>query len=264
MGALHLIPDPDRLRESLALAEEFGARFEYNDFFDPALLDDGAARRERIALYRSLGRDCGGDTLHGAFFDVTVHSDDPQIRRISQERVRQSMEAAAALGVRGVVFHTGTIPNFTDAFYTDGWLRRNAAFWRSVSEEFPQQEILLENMFDMRCDLLLALAEELRELPRFGVCLDYAHAAVFGGAGGAPEDWVSKLRPHIRHLHINDNDGRSDLHEAVGGGVTDWAVYDRAVRALENAPSVLVEVRSLEKQRSSLEYMKARRFYPFD
>ena len=43
MGALYLIPDPLRLRESLALAAEYGARLEYNDFYAPALLDDPEA-----------------------------------------------------------------------------------------------------------------------------------------------------------------------------------------------------------------------------
>lgn len=263
MGALHLIPDPLHLRDSLALAEEYGARFEYNDFFAPALLDDADACAARVRLYRALERDRSGDTLHGAFYDVTVHSDDPQIRRVSEERVLQSLSIARALGVRGAVFHSGTIPNFSSEVYESAWLQRNAAFWRRAAEAYPELEILVENMFDMRPDLLLALADELDDLPRFGICLDWSHAAIFGGAGSA-ERWAAQLAPHIRHLHINDHDGRQDLHEAVGRGVTDWTVYDRAARELPNEPSVLVEVAAPEGQRASLEFMKDKRLYPFD
>ena len=44
------------------------------------LLADGEATARRIEAYRALGRDTSRDTLHGAFFDVTVHSDDDRIR----------------------------------------------------------------------------------------------------------------------------------------------------------------------------------------
>ena len=264
MGGLYLIPDPARLRESCALARQYGACFEYNDFYDPALLDDAERLAERISLYLSLGRDRSGDTLHGAFFDVTVHSGDPKIRQVSEDRVMQSLEIASRMGLRGAVFHTGTIPNFLDDRYEETWLRRNAACWRRAAAAYPDLEILMENMFDMRGDLLFALAEELRDLPRFGVCLDCAHAAVFGREGGTVEGWINRFAPYIRHFHINDNDGRSDLHEAVGGGVIDWTSFDRAARAVKGSPSVLVEVRPLETQRRSLEYMQAHRVYPFD
>lgn len=264
MKALHLIPDPARLRDSCALAREYGACFEYNDFFDPALLDDAACLAGRIALYRSLERDRSRDTLHGVFYDVTVHSEDPQIRRISERRVLQSLEIAAELGLRGAVFHTGTIPHYPGQRYAETWLERNAAFWRRASAAFPALEILMENMFDLRGKLLGALAEELRDLPRFGVCLDCAHTTVFGRGGGAPEEWIARLAPHIRHLHFNDCDALTDLHSAVGSGMIDWRFVDRAVRALPEPPSVLVEVSSLEGQRASLRYMKAHHIYPFD
>ena len=46
MGGLYLIPDPARLRESCALARQYGACFEYNDFYDPALLDDAERKTQ--------------------------------------------------------------------------------------------------------------------------------------------------------------------------------------------------------------------------
>ena len=261
MGTLHLIPDPGRLDESLALAAEVGARFEYNDFYEPSLLDDEAALAARIDLYLAAGRDRSSDTLHGAFYDVTVHSDDPLIRTASEHRVLQSMEVARALGVRGVVFHTGTIPNFENEYYERVWLERNAAFWRDVAARFPGIEILMENMFDMRPDFLESLAKELEDLPGFGVCLDCAHAAIFGRGTRV---WAKRLEPYIRHLHINDHDGKSDLHLAVGAGVTDWAVYDSVIRALPQSPSVLIETKDPGRLRDSLAFMKERHLYPFD
>lgn len=260
MGRLHLIPDPARLEESRAIADRYHACFEYNDFYVPDLLDDSDALRERVRRYLSLDRDRSADTLHGAFFDVTVHSEDPLIRGVSERRVYQSMNIAKRLGVRGVVFHTGTIPTFFSSAYEENWLRANRAFWLTVCERYPKIEVLMENMFDSRPDLLSALARELRQVPNFGVCLDYSHAGIFGKD---PPAWVRSLAPYIRHLHINDHDGKADLHEAVGGGVTDWSLFDRTIREEKINPSVLIETKSLEKWERSAQYMQKSGWFPF-
>ena len=270
-GGLLLIPDPDRIEDSLELAEQYGACFEYNDFYDPVLLDDREKTKERLRLYQALGRDLSGDTLHGVFYDVTIHSDDPQIRRVSERRVYQSMEAAAELGVKGVVFHTGLIPNFTSSFYLDAWLSRNVRFWAKVREDFPEQEIYLENMFDRSPDMLAAFAKETGTVTSgVGVCLDYAHVHVFGEAAGKDAEkiqeadlWMDKLAPYIRHIHINDNDGRVDSHEAVGDGIIDWDHFTERIKRSGITASVLVETRPMDKQRRSLEYMKEHAIFPF-
>lgn len=261
MGQLLLIPDPAQAKASCAMAERYHACFEYNDFYQMELLDDPAALRGRIALYRSLDRDTSRDTMHGAFLDITIHSEDPLIREISRKRVFQSMEVAKALGVRGIVFHTGAIATFFSRFYDENWLRSNREFWSSVAECFPDIEILMENMFDNRVELILSLAEELSDLPNFGICLDYSHAGIFGKD---PARWVEKLAPYIRHLHINDHDGKADLHEAVGEGITDWKTFDRALRESKIDPSVLIEVRSLEKWERSVNYLSENGIFPFE
>lgn len=260
MQKLHLIPDPLHIRETLALTERYGARFEYNDFINPKMLDDCEETARRIAFYKALPRDRSEDTLHGAFLDITVHSDDPLIRDASMLRVRQSMDAAQKLGVKGVVFHTGLLSSFRVDYYTENWLKRNEEFWRQILKEYPEQMIYLENMFDEEPDRMLKLAELLKDEDRFGICLDYAHAQIFGEA---PETWVEKLKPYIRHMHINDNDGQNDLHLSVGSGVTDWALYDKILKEAGISPDVLVETTDLERQEGSLKFMAEHRLYPF-
>ena len=259
MTKLYLIPDPARLPESAELAEEWGAAFEYNDFFSPAVLMDGEETARRIRMYRSLGRDTRRDTLHGAFFDVTVHSDDPEIRAVSEKRVRQSMAAARALEVRGVVFHTNFLPNFRLPSYRSAWAARNQDFFGKLLREFPEQEIYMENMFDEEPEPLLRLAAAMAGEGRFGVCLDYAHARVFGGD---PAAWLRKLAPYVRHMHINDNDGLADLHLPVGEGIIDWREYDALVRSLTPDATVLVETTGLERQRRSLAFMAREKLCP--
>ena len=257
-----IIPLFGQRQASADLAEEYGAAFEYNDFFSPALLGDGAACFRRVRDYLAMGRDTSRDTLHGAFLDVTIHSDDADIRRVSETRVRQSMACARDLGVRGVVFHTNLIPNFNLPSYVANWVSRNRDFWGRILEEFPNQEIYIENMFDLTPEPIARLAEAMGGHPRFGLCLDWAHAVVFGGGGPDPV-WADRLGPWVRHMHINDNDGLADLHLAVGEGVVDWQRYDSRIRRLPTAPTVLVETSDLARQRRSLEYMERRGIYPF-
>jgi len=180
MGCIYLIPDRNQIEESMKLAKQYDACFEYNDFFSPAVLEDSAKIEELIAFYQGLERDRSRDTLHGAFLDVTIHSDDPVIRRASEHRVRQCMEIADKLDIRGVVFHTNTIPNFRVDYYQKNWLEQNERFWREILKEFPKLSIFIENMFDEEPDLLAQLAEKMLDEERFGICFDYAHAQVFG------------------------------------------------------------------------------------
>lgn len=261
MSERYIIPEQDDIEASLQLAGEYGAYFEYNDFFLPAVLDDEEKAEELIAFYKGLSRDRSRDILHGAFLDVTVHSEDVRVREISEYRVRQSLEIGKELGVRGVVFHTNFIPNFRTESYRKHWVESNERFWRKMLAEYADIEILMENMFDEEPFLLAQLAERMQDEPRFGVCLDYAHACVFGDAKRIGT-WADALMPYTHHIHINDNDLQVDMHKAVGRGQIDWSEFTKLVKDSGQEPSVLVEVRSVNEQRASLEHMRGNAIYP--
>ena len=80
-----IIPDFNRREESKKLAEEYHAGFEYNDFFLPGVYEDEAEIKRRIAGYKALGRDRSNDTVHGAFLDVVISSDDAHIAEYSKK-----------------------------------------------------------------------------------------------------------------------------------------------------------------------------------
>lgn len=247
-----IIPEKTRIEESLSLAGEYGLGFEYNDFYIG--LDDAAAIGALIDLYAQNRpeRPC---TMHGAFYDIAVGSVDAKIRAVSQERVRQSVDICRRLGARAVVFHTNTIPNLNLPVYCDTWVDSNARFYAEVLEENPDIGIYVENMFDFAPELLRRLAERLARYENFGVCLDFAHACL---SPTPLERWVEALHPYVRHCHINDCDGRADLHYPIGRGVLDIAGFFGLLKKYRIDGTILLEVRGLENQRESLEYLRAR------
>lgn len=255
-----MIPDMEQIEESLKLAQQYHACFEYNDFFIPQVFSDDAEIEKRIQFYKSLERDRSRDTLHGAFLDVTIHSQDEKIREVSRARVRQSLTIAERLGVRGVVFHANLIAGYYDENYLNGWLTASVDFYKEMLAEFPTLEIFVENMFESRPDELKRLAEAMKEEPRFGICLDYAHAIVFGKD---PNYWVSELAPYIRHLHINDNDLCGDKHWQIGSGQIEWNDFSETMKKNDVGASVLIEVRGNENWKRSLEYLEKKGIYPW-
>ena len=261
MRKLYIIPNASHIEKSIELAERYGAGFEYNDFYLPDVLDNSARVDELIDFYKSLPGDRSENTLHGAFFDVTVHSSDREIRAISDKRVRQSMDIARRLGVRAVIFHTNLISNFKNRAYVDSWVIKNAAYWRALSADYPDISIYIENMFDQDPEPMVALMRELEDVPGVSACLDFAHASAFGKDA---EKWVRALLPYVSHLHLNDNDGISDLHLALGAGKLDYAPLCRALSESGARPSVLIETSDISAQARSIEYMQKNHIYPFE
>lgn len=252
MSRLYIIPDIRDLTETERFAKERNLCFEYNDFFTPAVLDDEKAIRERIARYREMKRDRSEDTMHGAFYDVTVFSSDRKIREISLLRMRQSMQIACELGLRGVIFHGNYLPFLRGKTYDANWLNYTEEAVRSLLSEYAGVEIYMENMFEDSPELLGVLAERLKDAKRFGLCLDYSHAAL---TSGKLEPWLIRLSPFIRHMHVNDHCFAGDAHLVPGEGKTDWEEYRRLKERYAPEATVLCEVSGIEAAKRSVEFL---------
>lgn len=252
---IEIIPEIDKIDEYAELAEKYAFGFEYNDFFNPDLLDDKAAVRERVSRYRQLGRPPRTDTMHGAFYDIVPFSWDSGISSHSIYRMQQSAETAAELGCRAVIFHAGLRPEFagSDRYYRN-WLETMSRLAGKLAAQWDV-EIYYENVGETSPAELGALADSLDGESRFGICLDVAHMTLAGGA--PPAEWLQRLAPYIRHFHLNDNHLQTDEHLALGCGSIDWKeIFAEIGRyGLQNA-SMLLEVNGLQKITLSLEYLE--------
>lgn len=249
MKKLLIIPERYRLAESLRLADEYDLGFEYNDFFSPSVLDDESALKEIEERYKSntLPSYC---TMHGAFFDVIPFSPDEKIRQISQMRIQQSIAAAERMGCRAVIFHTNYNPFLNSDAYIRDWIEKNTAYWSAILKENSDIFIYLENMFDTSPDIMQELAEALSIYDNFGICLDYAHASI---SSTDQRIWAQQLGKYVKHIHLNDNDLKADLHLPWGSGKIERSRFYECYDAYMSEATVLLETASVESQRISIQ-----------
>lgn len=251
MGQFLVVAKKDNLEEYLAIAKEYDAGFEYNDFFIPDLLDDEEELENTIQTYKKsdVPNYC---TMHGVFFDIIPFSSDKKIKAVAIERMEQSMAIAKQLGVKGVVFHTNSYPLLSGEIYDQNVVSSTVSVLKQLLEKYKDIDIYMENMFDADPDIMVRIAKELKDYSNFGLCLDYAHASITS----TPIDvWVQAVAPFVKHLHINDNDLNKDLHLAVGTGKIDWNQFISYYNQYFKECSLLIEVTEPGKQRESIEFI---------
>lgn len=246
-----IIPDKVNMEACLKLANKYNLGFEYNDFFMPDVLDDEDVLSRYIADYESCALPAY-TTLHGAFFDVIPFSVDSKIKEVADLRIEQSIQTAKRLGAKAVVFHTNYNPFLNSDSYVKPWIQTNISYWSGVLKRHTDMNIYLENMFDRNPDLMEALAKELCRYENFGICLDYAHAAL---SEVEPEVWAEKLGKYVKHVHINDNDLISDLHLAWGDGKIDRTKFYNSYETYLKDATVLIETTPMENKIRSLDVL---------
>lgn len=253
MKKILVIPIIKEIEKSAEIFNKYNTGYEFNDFFMPDVLDSEEKIRDIMSMYRQFPLP-EYRTIHGAFFDVTVFSPDRKIREISELRVKQSLSAAHIAGAKGVVFHTNYNPFLNTPQYVQSWIDANAEYWADMLEKNPDIEFYLENMFDSSPNILEGLSQRLCRFPNYGVCLDYAHAAL---TAVPHEEWVSRLGRYVKHIHINDNDLISDSHLALGDGKINWNKFYVLYEKYMDTASILVETSYIDRQIKSLDKLHA-------
>lgn len=251
---ISVIPVIEEIDRYARLAVQHGLSFEYNDFYRPDVYDDPDEVSRRIGIYRSLDRDRSDDTLHGVFYDIAFTSVDPVIRKRSRELMEQSVGIAARLGCKGVVFHSGLISGLDTEEYCKSWLSDAKEYLSGLALSNPGITIFLENTFEKTPDVLVRFMESVKDIPNLRICLDYAHACL---VTDKPGDWFETLDKYIGHIHINDNDLRSDLHLPLGSGKIDLEAFAACLDKYGPAGNILLEVSGYDSTVKSLEKIKS-------
>lgn len=221
------------LDEAFRLASELELQFIELTFDMQEILPSSQPVQRVLELTRATGV---GVSVHLSFVDLNLASLMPGVRENSLERTGRGLEYAAQVGAICGVLHSGLVP-MRHPLMLEQSIKRIVA---SLSQITPLVPVALENLALDEYDVLRGV-RELEAITNaagqgFGNCIDVGHALVEGtttelhdGTGpGGLEQGHKKLDSYLTglsrviHFHLQDNDGLSDQHLALGRGQVPW------------------------------------------
>ncbi|NLE27812.1 MAG: sugar phosphate isomerase/epimerase [Clostridiaceae bacterium] len=185
-------------------------------------------------------------TVHSPTADINIASCREPIRRASLHLLREVCGVAGDIGAGCVVVHPGFSPwiEMLDRSYLA--LRESLGDLAAIQEEYGVP-IAVENMGSWKVchfrdpSFLPALQEA-----GLSFCLDLGHANL----NGVLDEFLSRGEP--LHVHLHNNDGSDDSHQALGNGNIDLS---RVLPLLPRDASRIVEVQTLEAYDESIRFI---------
>jgi deoxyribonuclease-4 len=213
---------------------------------------------------RSDAEAAGVDLYVHAPYLINVATTNNRIRIPSRKLLQQFIDAAAAVGAKGLIVHGGHVDKAED-------VEKGFDNWRKAIEATDLKiPLLLENTAGGDNAMARTLERIARTWDaigraegsdRVGFCLDTCHAH----AGGIPlasavED-IRSITGRIDLVHCNDSrdefDSGADRHTNLGDGLIDADELAAAVRAA-GAPVVIETRGGLDGQRADLDWLRER------
>lgn len=173
-------------------------------------------------------------SLHAPYHDINIASWNLAMRKAVIKQFKECVEMADYLNSKVVVVHPG--------FVSSRKYSREKTFEMMVQNfnkilklaEDLDVTLCLENMASKPKALciypkeLIKIFDEINS-PYFKLTLDVAHTNT---TGIAPPEFAKKLKSHVHHLHISDNQGK-DNHLPVGLGTIDFKEVFRSIGTFE-------------------------------
>ena len=197
-------------------------------------------------------------TLHAPLSDVNLASHVEIIRKASISLIKNSMDAARKLDTNIVVVHPGQMP-ILGRKITPKVMKYNRESLKECSlySEEVGVKMCVENMPDID-GLLFTNLDELNDLildVDAYMTLDVGHAH---NNSYTIEDMLKYSR--IEHIHLSDNDGSYDSHQALGNNKEDngieFITLFEDLRKINYEGFLVVEVDEPASVKESIDFIK--------
>ena len=192
------------------VAREYGFGLELAEFCTAWNMDekfthvDSVVKKKLEGIPRSL--------LHAPYNELFPCAIDKKARALAAERYRQATELATRYGSRKVIIHGGYNPRI---YFPVWYVKQSVLFWQDFLRSDPGVEIVLENVLEDDPRWLLDIVAGVDD-PRLRLCLDIGHVNAYSSV--PLTDWLVLWAPYLSHLHIHNNDGSRDAHNALNEG----------------------------------------------
>ena len=192
--------------------------------------------------------------FHAPFNELSPASIDKKVLAVTTERYEQALSLALSFGVKRLVYHSGYVPLI---YFKEWFQERSIEYWKNFLSDKPSDiTVCLENVMDSEPELLTDIVKAVDD-PRFRLCLDIGHANTF--VTSVPiERWVEVCAPYIGHLHIHNNEGGYDCHDAVFSGTI--PMYETLTTILNTIPRDATVTLETIGSRSSVEWLIENKF----
>ena len=206
----------------------------------------------------------GVDLYVHAPYIVNVATTNNRIRIPSRKLLQQHVDAAAAIGARGLIVHGGHVNKADDP-------EKGFDNWRKAVEAVDLKLPLLientaggDNAMTRYLDRIGRVWDAISTTEQFdlvGFCLDTCHAHAGGNALETLVDDVRKLTGRIDLVHCNDSrdafDSGADRHANLGAGQVDADLLAAVVRDA-GAPVVLETPGGAAEHAADAAWLRAR------
>ena len=222
------------------------------------IVDDGLHELNsgRIAILTEIGKSHSLKySIHSPFADINIASPSKPMLRAALKRLKKSIEYARAIDASVWVFHPG-IKTGISSFYPDVDWQQNVKSARGLFEIASDLgvRIAIENVPEPYPFLMKSVEDFKRFYAEVdadvGLVLDIGHANI----NGQTECFLKTFSNRIVHMHLSDNDGKSDQHLGIGHGTVNWERVADLVKKNRYDKTVVVE--SIEHVEESVQKLR--------
>ena len=235
-------------RNPLEEIDWFGRHgFDFVDFtLEPPAADPGQI--DPKAIRAALDRHGLGVVAHTAWF-IPIGSPFGTIREASLSEFRRALRAAHRIGATVMNVHYGKSPGFFPKEQVIGW---HVEVLSRLCQEAAEVvvTVVLEHVPQGGGEQLENIVAIMEGVPLLRFHLDSGHAKLERGHDRWDE-YLGKLGPKLRHVHLSENDGTADQHLPLGAAprsTTDWPQHIGRLRATGYDGTITLEVFAPQKE----------------
>jgi sugar phosphate isomerase/epimerase len=193
-------------------------------------------------------------TVHSPLSDINLASHNQSIRESSIREIKNSMDRAVEWNAELVVVHPGSMP-IMGRKIEDKIFQHNLESLTECALYADECGVFMcvENMPVIE-GLLFQDLNELNSLitdVNAYMTLDVGHAH---NSGFTSEEMIQS--PLLKHIHISDNDGTWDHHNALGTGGIDFESLFKGLDDVKYDGVMIIEVKNPQDVVESLKYIK--------
>lgn len=242
------------IRDTVAVANEFGLNIEVGKFSESNILDrglDSSIKQFKSAFDLLIGK----ISLHGVFYDLNPVSKDTKVKELSIYRYNQSFSIAQALNIDTIVFHTGYNGLVKSPPYHTKFVNDQINFWKKFIKKFEDAGITvaLENTYEPTPEVILTIIENVNS-EYLKSCIDTGHVNI--NSDLSVFDWITSMKSHLHHMHIHNNYGRYDEHNSLLQGSLDFKEILPFLAKNNLSPNLTIEVFKYEGAIESVKFIQ--------